>query len=167
MLIGDWSSYVCSPDLCLAPASGYLSKKRCADRDLRSVERRCLYLVSLLFLPPHLQGSKKGERRRRTDAASPRECAPDQCAWSIASRARTSDRNCRHPLIPCARSSPSTSMVAQNHFPSSRPRQTLRPSSPSSPSMLSSAPTQRTSTRAPQRKSPPPAPPTHTPHPSP
>src|SRR3546814_10865361 len=54
-----------SHSTCLAPASGYLSKKRCADRDLRSVERRCLYLVSLLFLPPHLQGSKKGERRDR------------------------------------------------------------------------------------------------------
>src|SRR3546814_17447086 len=38
-----------SHSTCLAPASGYLSKKRCADRDLRSVERRCLYLVSLLF----------------------------------------------------------------------------------------------------------------------
>src|SRR3546814_12249246 len=49
-----------SHSTCLAPASGYLSKKRCADRDLRSVERRCLYLVSLLFLPPHLQRSTMG-----------------------------------------------------------------------------------------------------------
>src|SRR3546814_10380884 len=31
-----------SHSTCLAPASGYLPKKRCADRDLRSVERRCL-----------------------------------------------------------------------------------------------------------------------------
>src|SRR3546814_404229 len=113
---------------CLAAAGYDLSKKGCADNHLRRVARHCLYLVSPPVPPPLHLGSKKGERRAPADAASPREIHVPQCAWSIAFRARASDLSWRHPIMPCALPSPSTSMVAQNHLPSNRPQIAIRSS---------------------------------------
>ena len=108
----------------MSRAEARLSRKKRMCRQRLAACRETLPLSCFLSLPssPSFWFKKWEKRRTPSDAASPRGPCCDQCALSIASRAPINELNRRHPIIPWAWPSPFTSTVAQNHLPSSRPK---------------------------------------------